>query len=162
MKKLKVWQLVVGLVLVVSGSVLFAIGVSGGFGSGESKAVLDEEYICEGCEFSYMDLESEEYEELITNKKSFIVMIDQGGCSTANTLKGFVKDFATDKGIKVYKMMYGDMRKTSMYDFVKYYPSVAVVSDGKVIGWLKANSDEDSDAYNQYEAFETWVNQYLK
>ena len=160
MKNLKVWQLVVGLVLVIGGSVLFIIGVSGGFGV--EKAELDAEYKCSDCEFEYMELTPEEYEKLVADKKSFVVMVDQGGCTTADRLKGFLKDFAIDKGIKVYKVIFGDMKKTSLSDFVKYYPSVAVVSRGKVIGWLKADSDEDADAYNDYGAFESWVNRYLK
>lgn len=160
MKNLKVWQLIIGLVLVVGGSALFVIGVSGGLGG--EKAELDAEYKCNDCEFEYMELTPEEYERLIADKKSFVVMVDQGGCTTADRLKGFLKDFATDKGIKAYRVIFGDMKKTSLNDFVKYYPSVVVISRGKVIGWLKADSDDDSDAYNKYEAFESWINNYLK
>lgn len=161
MKNLKVWQLIVGLVLVVGGSVLFIVGVSGGFGI--EKAVLDAEYVCEdGCEFSYTELTPEEYEKLVAEKKSFVVMIDQGGCVTAERLREeYVRDFAISKKIKVYKMMFADLKKTSLYDFVKYYPSVVVVSKGKPIGWLRADSDEDADAYNKYEAFEGWIEKYL-
>lgn len=159
-KKFKTWQLLIGLVLVVGGSTLFIIGVSGGFG--EEKAVLDPEYECVKCEFEYTELDPSGYDQLIADKKSFMVMVDQGGCTTADRLREFVRDFAISKKIRVYKMMFGDVKKTSLHDFVKYYPSVAVISRGKVIGFLRADSDEDSDAYNKYEAFETWINKYLK
>lgn len=149
-----------GLFLVIGGSTLFIVGVSGGFGT--EKAVLDPEYECVKCKFEYTDLGISKYEQLITDKKSFIVMVDQGGCKTAEKLKEFVRDFAEAKKIKVYKMMFEDVKKTSLHDFIKYYPSVAVISRGKVIGYLRADSDEDSDAYNKYEAFEDWINKYLK
>lgn len=160
MKNLKVWQLVVGLLFVVLGSVMFILAVSGVFNS--PKAEISAEYLCgEDCDGEYMELSSTEYDNLIDEKKSFIVLVDQDGCTTADRLEGFVRDFAISRGLKVFKMMYSDMRKTSLYDFVKYYPSVAVISNGKVIGYLRADEDEDAPAYNNYDDFLTWVQKYL-
>lgn len=158
--KLKIWQLILGLFLVIGGSTLFIVGVSGSFG--DQRAVLDPEYECVKCKFEYTELLPDGYEELIKEKKSFVVVVDQGGCKTADKLREFVKEFAEKNKIKVYKMMFEDMKKTSLHDSVKYYPSVAVISRGKVIGWLRADADEDSDAYNKYEAFEAWANKYIK
>lgn len=160
MKKLKTWQLLLGLLMVIGGTALFVLAVSGAFG--DSKVKLSSEYICEKqCDGEYMELGVEEYEKLIADKKSFVVFVDQGGCTTADKLEGFVKDWATSKGIKVYRIMFEDMKKTSLYDFVKYYPSVAIISNGEFKGALRADSDEDSDAYNRYESFEKWVEKYF-
>ena len=161
--KLKTWQLLVGLLLVISGTTLFIVGVSGGFGI--KKATLDDEYLhpCDKCGFSYMEIGPEEYEKLVEDKKSFVVMVDQNGCTTAERLRDeFVRKFAIDKGIKVYKMMFSDVKKTSLNNFVKYYPSVVVISKGEPIGWLRADADEDAEAYNNYEAFEKWIGKYLE
>ena len=160
MKKLKTWQLLLGLLMVVGGTVLFVLAVSGGLGG--SKVKLSPEYTCEGqCDGEYMELGIEEYEKLVADKKSFMVFVDQGGCTTADRLEGFVKDWAVNKGVKVYRIMFEDMKKTSLYDSIKYYPSVAIVSNGELKGFLKADSDEDSDAYNRYESFEKWVEKYF-
>ena len=160
-KKLKVWQLLLGLLLVIGGTTLFIVGVSGGFG--KPKAEIDVEYYCsDNCEPRYMDLTPSEYEKLVADKKSFVVLIDQGGCKTADKLKEFMSEYASSEGFRVYKIIFEDVKKTSLYDFVKYYPSVAVASKGKVIGFLRADADEDADAYNQYKAFETWIQKYLK
>ena len=161
MSGLKVWQLLAGLLLVVGGTTVFIVLVSGMFDN--SKATLDAEYFCsENCDGEYMDLDASEYEKLMEEKKSFAVFIDQGGCTTADRLRGFVKDYASSHGFKVYRMMFEEMKKTSLHDFVKYYPSVAVISRGKVVGYLRADADEDSDAYNNYDAFLTWMQKYLK
>ena len=161
MKSLKTWQLVVGLVLVVGGSVLFVLAIAGVFNT--PVAEIDAEYVCgESCDGEYMELLPSEYEGLIDEKKSFVVMVDQGGCVTADRLKGYMKDFAVSKGIKAYKMMFSDVRNTSLHDFVKYYPSAVVVSRGKVIAYLRADADEDSDMYNDFEAFSNWLKKYLK
>jgi hypothetical protein len=64
-------------------------------------------------------------------------------------------------GVKAYRMMFSDVRNSSLHDYVKYYPSVVVVSRGKPIVWLRADADEDSDAYNDEEAFKKWLSKYL-
>ena len=160
MAGLKVWQLLIGLLLVVGGTTVFVVLASGAFS--RVSMTVDTEYICgESCDGEYMELSPEEYEKLVAEKKSFVVFVDQGGCTTADRLRGFVKDYASSHGFKVYKMMFEEMKETSLHDFVKYYPSVALISWGKVVGFLRADADEDSDAYNKYEAFEGWMGEYL-
>ena len=158
-KKLKVWQLILILIIVIGGFVLFVGLVSGWFA--DKRAEIDAEYASnDNCE--YMELSASEYEELIREKKSFVVFVDQGGCTTADRLRGFVADYMKEKGFKVYKMMFEKMEETSLHDFVKYYPAVAVVSSGEVIGWLRADSDDDAPAYNNYDDFVNWIDKYLK
>lgn len=161
MRKLKVWQLVGLLLFVVFGTILF-VGLAAGWFS-DKRASLDDEYLCkEECTGEYMELLADKYEELVGAKKSFVILIDQDGCTTADRLEGYTSDFAKSKGIKVYKMMFENMKESSLHEKVKYYPSVVVIANGSPIGWLRADEDEDSDAYNRYDAFENWLNKYLK
>ena len=157
--KMKIWQLVLALVLVVAGVVLFVGAVGGWFSEG--KVVLDAEYYCMECDGELMELTGEEYEKLVSEGKSFVVLVDQGGCTTAERLKGYLKDYAKDKGFKAYRIMFADMKSGSLHEYVKYYPSVVVVSNGKVRGYLRADSDDDAEMYNDYEAFKGWVERYL-
>lgn len=158
--ELKTWQLVLLLLVVVGGTVLFLGAPSGWFGNG--KVVLDAEYYCgENCDGEMMELSGAEYEDLVKEGKSFVVFVDQSGCTTADRLRGYVTDFAREAGVKVYRMMFSEARETSLHDYVKYYPSVVVVSRGKVVAWLRADSDEDADYYNDYEAFKGWAQRYL-
>ncbi len=123
------------------------------------KVVLNEEYIGEFTD--YKNISAEEYEELVNKKDSFVLFVDQGGCETADRLKGFTRDWASEKKIKVLRIMFSEMKKTSLHEFVKYYPSVAIISKGKPVGYLKADSDEDSDKYNKYFVFYEWINKYF-
>lgn len=157
---LKVWQLIVLLLVVVGGTVLFVGAASGWFGGG--KVVLDAEYYCgESCDGEMMVLTGAEYEELVREGGSFVVFVDQSGCTTADRLRGYVSDYALKVGMKVYRMMFSEARETSLHDYVKYYPSVVVVSKGRVVGYLRADSDEDADMYNDYDAFVGWMKKYL-
>lgn len=157
-RELKIWQLIV-LLLVVVFSTVFFVGLSAGWFFNQ-KAKIDAEYSCNG-DCDYMELSASSYEKLIEDKKSFVVFIDQGGCTTADRLRGFVADYMQKFGVKVYRMMFETMKETSLHNFVKYYPSVAVISKGRVVGFLRADADDDANAYNNYDVFLDWMNRYI-
>ena len=160
-KQKSVGWLVVALILMVGGGVLFIGAVSGWFDDG--KVSLDPEYVCaEKCDGELVDLTAEEYERLVEEKKSFVVVIDQGGCVTAERLKEYAKEFGQERGVKIYRMMFSEMKETTLYDSIKYYPSVAVVAKGRVRAYLKADSDEDAPKYNNYEDFKRWLEGVVK
>ena len=151
--------LIVALIVVLFGGLLFMGAVSGWFD--DPKVVVSEEYKCtEGCE-EFMELDAAAYEDLMKAGKSFVVFVDQDGCTTADRLEGFVSDWASAAGVKVFKMMFEEVKKSSLHSDVRYYPSVAVIGNGLVRGYLRADSDEDADAYNDYDAFLRWVQRYL-
>lgn len=158
---LEMWQLVLLLLVIVGGGVIFIGAMAGWFD--EKRVVLSEEMYCgSGCEDYLLDIDVSRYNELIETKKSFIMLVDQGGCKTADKLRGFVEDYAREVGVMVYRIMFDEMRETSLHDYVKYYPSVVVVSRGMPVAWLRADKDEDADEYNNYEVFKLWIQKYLE
>lgn len=157
-KSYKILPLVMALIVVVLGSILFVGAASGWFDN--HKVKLDAEYYADGAEF--MELTAGEYEGLIEAKKSFVVMVDQSGCTTADRLREYVTRYMTETGILVYKMMFEQVKESSLHDQVKYYPSVVVVDKGVVRAYLRADSDEDAEVYNNYNAFREWMEKYLQ
>ena len=156
-KQAGVLGLIIALVVVLFGGLLFMAAVSGWFDN--TKVTLDAEYYGDGTE--YMELSAEEYNNLIENKKSFVVLVDQGGCTTADRLREYGLEYAKEKGILVYRIMFDEMKETSMHDTVKYYPSLVIISKGKIVGYLRADADEDAPAYNEYADFKAWADNYL-
>ena len=160
-KQMGVLGLVVALVVVLFGGVLFMGAVSGWFND-PSQVKLDAEYVCgEECDGGMMELDAAGYEELAKKGGSFVVFVDQEGCTTADRLREYVTDWSLSAGVKVYRMMFSEVKEASLHEVVKYYPSVAVVSRGVVVGALKADSDEDAGAYNDYEDFKGWIGEWL-
>lgn len=156
-RQMGVGLLLVALVVVLGGSVLFVGAVAGWFDN--TRVALDTESICEGgCEM--VDIDGEEYESMVNNERSFVLFVDQGGCKTADRLREYVTSWAKELGVRVYRIMFSEAKETSLYSAVKYYPSVVVVSKGKPVGWLKADSDEDAAAYNYEVDFREWILQY--
>lgn len=156
-KQMKVLGLIIALVVVLFGGLLFMAAVSGWFDN--TRVTLDEEYYGDATE--YMELSAGEYEDLIENKKSFAVLVDKGGCTTADRLREYGLEYAKEKGILVYRVMFDEMKETSMYDTVRYYPSLVIISKGKIAGYLRADADEDAPAYNDYADFKAWVDKFL-
>ena len=180
-----VWALVMALVVIIGGGILFVGAVSGWF---SGKVTLDKEYyttedISDDSEFGESDgdgsvsdenevaaltdgdfielLTPERYQELIQQGKSFAVFIDQDGCTTADRVRQFVTDYSKDTGVKLYRMMFADVKETELKGQVKYYPSLVVVSKGAPVKWLEADSEADADAYNDYDAFKDWISDII-
>ena len=160
MPKKRIAYLILGLVMIVTGSILFALAVSGVFDPSETE--LDAEYYCEDtCEGEFTELSKEDYEDLIKKKKSLVIFVDQSGCDGADRLRKFSSDYFSESGVKIYKMMFADLKETTLHEKVKYYPSLVVIRKGNVRAFLRADSDEDADAFNQYGSFIDWVNQHV-
>ena len=157
-KQLGVLGLVVALVVVLVGGLVFVGAVSGWFD--DAKVEISAEY--RGDISSVEDLSVEKYQKMIDAKKSFLLFVDQNDCVAAERLRGFFDKFLEENKLAGFRMMFGEMKESSLHDYVKYYPSVVVIGDGQVKGYLKADSDEDADMYNEYDSFERWLNRYLR
>ena len=157
-KQMRVLVGIITLIVILISGVVIAGVMSGWFDDG--KVMLDAENYNRD-EAGIVDLSIEQYQNMTNAAKSFMLFVDQGGCTTAEQLKGFITDYATETGLKVYRMMFEDIKRTSLHDFVKYYPSVVLVNRGKPAVWLRADEDVDADAYNDPSAFRQWLEQHL-
>lgn len=146
-------KLLVALFVVVFGGILFVGAVSGWFN--RTKVKIDSEYYVDSP--SFMEISGEEYGGLVNEKKSFLLFVDQNGCDVADRLRNYISDYAQEKGISVYRMMFQDLKNTSLYEKVKYYPSVVIFDRGRVKDFLEADNDEDAEMYSDYSAFVNWL-----
>ena len=97
------------------------------------------------------------FEKMSAERRSFLVLIDQAGCRTADELKGYLRNFLESKGWFGYRMMFSEVKETTLSEYIKYYPSVVVIKNGEVFAYLKADAEEDADKYNNYEIFQDWI-----
>ena len=56
---------------------------------------------------------------------------------------------------------FAEFKSTNYYNTVKYAPSIIVIKKGKIVDYLDADSDEDIIKYQDVEAFESWISQYI-
>ena len=119
---------------------------------------LDDEYYGES-EAIY--IEKDKYEQLIRDKKSFVVMVDKPGCVKTSEMRVSLSGFPEDMQFKYYHLYWDDAKETSLHEKVKYTPSVALIRNGEVVDWLDADAKEDEPLYNDPEALQNWIREYI-
>ena len=108
-----------------------------------------------------IDIQKDEYEKLIEEKKSFIIMIDKPDCYTTADMRKHMAEFPNDMQFKYYRIMWSQAKESSLHKCVKFAPSVAIIHDGKVVDFLDADSDEDTAKYNESQALQDWIRSYI-
>ncbi|MBP5633736.1 hypothetical protein J6X13_02255 [Candidatus Saccharibacteria bacterium] len=106
-------------------------------------------------------IDDKDYAVMIYEKRSFVVFVDQAGCVKTGNMSEWLKDFPEEMQFKYYNLRWPFAKKTSLYDYVKYTPSIALINKGEVVAWLKADSDEDEKYYNDPEALKEWLSSYI-
>ena len=106
-------------------------------------------------------LTKDQYEELIAQKKSFVVMVDKPGCITTPPMRENMSKFPDSMQFKYYQFMWSEMKDSSLHEYVTFVPSVALIREGKVVAWLRADSDEDAEYFNSAEALQRWLAEHI-
>lgn len=153
--KIKLIGLAFAAIAVFGGGILFVGAASGWFNSKPevvAPITLDDEYL-NG--FEVKTLSKDGYDALVKEQKTFLVISYLPGC-TAQILS-FASKFAEKQQITIYYMDFSDLKATTLHEKVKYSPSMIIISKGQILDFLKSDSDEDTEKYNNYEAFSAWL-----
>ena len=142
----------IAIVAIAGAAILFSAN------SDPSTFRLEDEYYAQS---ESMDINKDDYEKLISENKTFVVMIDKPGCVTTKAMRENMANFPEDTQFKYYHMMWDDVKESSLHEYVKYTPSVAIIYRGKVKAFLKADSDDDAAYYNDAEALKNWIRSYI-
>jgi len=119
---------------------------------------LKEEYYKE----SKMDeLDLEGLEKLIEDKESFGVFVYLPGCTSCAAFSEVLNDFQKQNTITFYKTQIKYAKETDIGNKIKYAPSFVIFKEGKIVGYLDAESDEDLPFYETVEKFKEWLTKYI-
>ena len=135
------------ITLVIASSVLLAI-----FWTNNLPVTLDLQYYGDT---EVIDIGKTDYETMLKDKKSFVVMVDNAGCTTTAKMRDMMKDLP--EKFTYYRILWPEAKDTDLASYVKYFPSIVVVEKGKVKYYLRADSDEDVKYYNDSAALESWL-----
>jgi hypothetical protein len=58
-------------------------------------------------------------------------------------------------------MYWDEAKESSLHEKVKYTPSVALIHDGEIVDWLDADAKEDEPLYNDPEALQNWIREFI-
>ena len=108
------------------------------------------------------DLTADQYNQMISEKKSFVLMIDNPGCVTTANMREMMSDFSNNMKFTYYRIYWQDTKDTNIREKVQYFPSLAIIDEGKIIAALQADSDEDAKYYNNASDLAEWLKKYVK
>lgn len=161
-KKLIIVAIVTLVALAVLGFVLFAVlGGTGKKVEVETTIVLDAEYKNTDGKMIELAKETEDparfLDELAAEKKNFVVYVSLPICTgDAAQFKQYVLDFQHKENLSFVYLTSDYIKDSFIYETVKYYPSVIVIKEGKIVNYLRYDSDEDMEYYKSYDGFAKW------
>lgn len=141
-----------GIVLLV----ILLLGLTG-CNTKEEKIKLSEEYYKE-VSGSLVEITNEE----IPTDKNYILFTYNNYCNFPLPCDEVFKSFAEKEKIDILAMPFTEFKKTEFYSEIKYAPSVIIIKEKKVIAYLDANSDNDTQKYQDVEEFTNWVKQFVE
>jgi len=162
-KKLLIIAIATLVALAVFGFIFFKIlGGAGKKVEVEESIVLDAEY--KNTDGKMIELAKNEedparfLDELAAEKKNFVVYVSLPICNgDAAKFKQFVLDFQRKEKLSFVYITSDYIKDTFIYDTVKYFPSVIIIKEGKIINYLRYDSDEDVEYYKSYDGFAKWL-----
>lgn len=110
----------------------------------------------------FIDADPSKVNDLIKSKESFVVFIYQPMCTMSSEFEELLDEYMDIRKISIYKMSFSDMKKTSLKDTVRFYPSFIIFKDGEVVDFLDADSDEDTSRYKLVKSFKEWFESYVE
>ena len=100
--------------------------------------------------------------KLIKDKESFVLFIYQPLCTTSYSLSGILDTYSKETGLSYYTIQYSKIKGTETFDYIKYYPSFVIFKKGKMVDFLDAESDDDTEKFKESKAFADWLESYIK
>ena len=151
----KKWLIIsiVALIIVVAAIVVFLI-----FQNQSKIFSLESKYYNTG---EKIEINISELEELISDKESFVVFVSQDMCLASSNFEVVINDFLEEYPITIYEINYSELKESDLGDFLEHYPSFVIYKNGKMVDFLDANADEDTDYYKTKEGFKNWFTQYV-
>ncbi len=125
----------------------------------EEPFLLDDIYYHNG---EFIASTASEIEQLLSQKKSFLVFTKNSSyCSFQVPCNQIFEEVMKKYKIDVLKIPFENFKETSLYQTVKYEPTMIVIKEGEIVGYLHADKDEDLDRYQNTKAFEKWLKQFI-
>lgn len=119
---------------------------------------LEEKYYSES---NLVEIDPSKFKTLLEDKESFGIFIYDASCISSSEFNKVLLEFSNKYKIYLYKISFQNMKETSLSEKVKFCPSFAIYKNGKLIDYLDASSDEDTDIYKSVDNFSNWFFGYV-
>lgn len=136
--------------------ILITILITGCKKQNTEKMYLEEKYYNES---EYIEVTAKDIKEL--NQETYLVFTYNNYCNLKIPCDTIFKKVMDKYNITILSLPFEEMKRTFIYDKVKYAPSVIIVKQNKVVAYLDAEKDEDYEKYQNETEFEKWLSKYI-
>jgi alpha-acetolactate decarboxylase len=120
------------------------------------KIVLDNQYYNKG---EFIDVKSDYISD--NSHKNYVLFVYNMFCSLKIPCENIFQEYMTNNKIDFLSMNIDEYKKTKFYNEVRLAPTVIIVKNNEIVAFLKADSDEDLEKYQDVKEFERWINNYI-
>ncbi len=105
-----------------------------------------------------IEIDEKGFQKLEKKRESFILYVyEDCGCTSTIPFDNLVKKFIKEKNISMNMIEFKNIENLSISSKIRYSPTVVIFDKGKIVKYLKADSDKDLIYYQSYEEFENWI-----
>ena len=97
----------------------------------------------------------------LSDTETYLLYTYNNFCNLPIHCENIFKETMEKYKIDILSMPFDEFKNTTFHNKVKYAPSVLIISNGKLLAYLDANSDRDYEKYQNTEEFETWLQKYI-
>ena len=124
--------------------------------STNDKIYLSDNYYKDGV---YIEINSKDLDKL--KDDNYLLYTYNHFCNFTIPCDKIFKEIMDKYKIDVLSMSIDEYKKTSFFNEVRYAPSILIISKGKIIAYLDAESDADYEKYQKAEEFEKWLTSHI-
>ncbi len=122
----------------------------------KNRIYLDSKYYNKG---EFITITPDELSSL--ENETYILYTYNSFCSFPIPCEDIFKEFMEKYNIDFLSLPFADFKETSLYETIKYAPSIIIIKNGEIISYLDAEKDEDLAKYQDASAFEKWLDEYI-
>jgi hypothetical protein len=110
----------------------------------------------------FIESDKEEIENLLNKKESFILFTYNNFCTLPFPCEKIFEEYMTNNKVRFLSLPFSDFKETSLYETIKYAPTIVIINKGKIESYLDAESDADFNKYQDVTEFSKWIDSYIK
>lgn len=107
------------------------------------------------------EISAEEFDQLVKNKKSFVVIAHMDFCPAETPLTSTAEQLVLSDGYTFYGLKSDIFKASSLAKKITYLPSAAIYHNGELVKYLDAESDDDIKYYQSADELRNWLDNYI-
>lgn len=139
------------LLIIISISIIMFLSKS-------NKLNLSSEYYNKGI---LKEITKQELSSKLNSNETFILFTYNNFCTFKISCDEIFNETAKKLNITILKIPFSDFKDTSLYNNVKYAPTIMIIHKGKIVSYLDPEKDDDLPKYQDINEFIKWLKEYL-